>query len=301
MSVLINQKDCLDNRQNLGLPDCILEAGKPTGFIITPKRWSINLETDTLDLDYLNSQIQQGNFIPVLDAVDFTNNTPEPTTEETDDGIMSVVRNGKPYFSFKYWKGGWKYASALYSYNSLQAFDVLLVHKNGVISGATDGTVLSGFDLGMLNTNTYMFVTGSTQGSVTVSMQLIDENQFMMNVAMLDRSVLGFDPNRDLQPITDIKLTGTANATDNKIYVSAKFAMNEAVNLGGIESANLRLTVNGVQDVIVSTVYNSVTGLYEITPTATLLANDAVVVQLYDATATPEVATAVIFDKYYKG
>jgi hypothetical protein len=299
MSVLINQKDCVAVRKNLGLPDCIIQEGRLTGFILTPKGWSINLETDTFDKEYVNEQIQLGNFVPVLGAVESTNGTPEATTEEYQGGVMAVVRNGLPYFTFKFLKGGWKFASALYTYNSFQAFDVLFVFSTGAIAGATNGTAFTGFDLGMLNNGTYMFTDGSTSASVSVMMQLINEVQFNRDVALLDASVLDFKVNTDILPISDIVLTGTADASDNKIYVKAVFDINKQTALMGVASANLRLFVNGAVDVIVSTTYNTLTGNYEIVPTATLIAADTVVVQLYDSVAV--VDTAKIGTKYYKG
>lgn len=299
MSVLINQKDCLVSRKNLGLPDCIVQVGIPRGFIITPKGWNIDLSTDTFNKAYVDDQIQLGNFVPVIGAVEFTNNTPETTTEEAQGGIMSVVRNGLPQFAFKFWKGGWKFASALYSWNSQQAFDILLAFEDGSIAGATNGTTFSGFDLGMLNTGTYMFTDGSAQASVTVTMQLINADQYNRDVAVLTTDVLDFKVTTDLFPITDVVLTGTADASDNKVYVSATFDMNQAVVLGGIASDNLRLTINGVADTIVSTTYNTVTKKYEIVPTATLTAGQSVVVQLYDATVPTDVAK--IGNKFYKG
>lgn len=299
MSVLINQKDCLTTRKNLGLPDCIIQEGRLTGFIIVPKGWSIDLETDTFDKEYVNEQIQLGNFVPVLGAIEATNGTPEAVTEEYQGGVMAVVRNGLPYYTFKFIKGGWKFASALYTYNSQQAFDVLFVFSTGAIAGATNGTAFTGFDLGMLNTGTYMFTDGATSSSVSVMMQLVNEVQFNRDVALLDASVLDFKANTDLLPITDIVMKGTADASDNKVYVTATFAINESTTLMGIASSNLRLFVNGVADTIVSVTYNTITGKYEIVPTATLVASNTVVVQLYDAVAVTD--TAKIGTKYYKG
>lgn len=299
MAVLINQKDCVTSRKNLGLPDCIIQEGRLTGFILTPKGWSIDLTTDVFDKDYVNEQIQLGNFIPVLGAVEAINNTPEATTEEYQGGVMSVVRNGLPQYSFKFLKGGWKFASALYTYNSFQAFDVLFVFSSGAIAGATNGSSFTAFDLGMLNNGTYMFTDGSTSASVTCTMQLINEVQFNRDVAILDASVLDFAVNTDILPITDIVLTGTADASDNKVYVEAVYAINQSTKLGGIASSNLKLFVEGVADTIVSTTYNTLTGKYEIVPTATLGAGDKVVVQLYDSVAVTDVAK--IGTKYYKG
>ena len=299
MSILINQRNCLVSRKNLGFSDCIVEAGRPVGFILVPDGWSLELETDTFNLTYVNSQIQLGNFIPILGAVEFTNNTPESTTEEYQGGIKSVVRQGLPEFTFKFIKGGWKYASALYTYNSQQAFDILIVHENGVISGSTNGTVLRGFDLGMLNTGTYMFTDGNASGYVNVMMQLINADQYNREVAMLTPDALDFNPTSDLFPITDIVMTGTADASDGIIYLSARFAMNEASILGGISTSNLRVTLNGVEDVVISCTYNSTTSKYEIEITTAIVVGNKVVVQLYDSVAS--VDTAKIGTKFYKG
>jgi hypothetical protein len=298
--ILINQKDCLVSRKNLGLSDCILQEGRLTGFVIVPKGWSIDLTTDTFNLLYVNEQIQLGNFVPVLGAVEATNGTPEATTEEYQGGVKSVVRNGLPEYSFKYLKG-WKFASALYTYNSFQAFDVLYVFSSGSIAGATNGTKLTGFDLGMLNSGTYMFTDGATSSSVTVSMQLVNEEQFNRDYAVLDASVLDFKVNTDIYPITDIAITGRADVSDAKVYFKPVFETNKATTLGGIAIANLRSTVNGVIDTItaLSLSYNASTKEWSFTPTATLTTSTPVIVELYDSVEA--VSAAKIGAKYYKG
>jgi hypothetical protein len=299
--ILINQKDCVTTRKNLGLPDCILQEGRLTGKILVPKGWSINLLTDVFDKDYVNEQIQLGNFVPILGAVEVTNNTPEATTEEYQGGVMSVVRNGLPQFTFKFLKGGWKFANALYTYNSQQAFDILFVFSTGAIAGATNGTTFSGFDLGMLNSGTFMFTDGSVSASVSTTIQLINETQFNRDVAVLDRSSLDFDINTDVNPITDIYMVGRADVSEAKVYFKASFDMNRATNLGGIAIANLRCTIDGVADTItaLSLSYDSVSGEWSFTPTTTLTTSQSVVVQLYDAVNS--VATAKIGNRYYKG
>ena len=145
--ILFNQKNCLTERKNLGLPDCIIQEGRLTGKILVPKGWSIDLTSGEFNKDYVNEQIQLANFIPILGAVEVTNNTPEATTEEYQGGIISVVRNGLPQFAFKYLRGGWKFSNALNTYNSFQAYDVLFVFSSGAIAGAKAGNNLTGFDL----------------------------------------------------------------------------------------------------------------------------------------------------------
>lgn len=299
--ILFNQKDCLTTRKNLGLPDCIIQEGRLTGKILVPKGWSLNLTSGTFDLAYVNEQIQLGNFVPILGAVEVTNNTPEATTEEYQGGVMSVVRNGLPQFVFKYLKGGWKYANALYTYNSFQAFDVLFVFSSGAIAGATNGTTLSGFDLGMLNNGTYMFTDGSVSASVSTTIQIINETQFNRDVALLDASVLDFNVNTDLFPITDIVMTGRADVSNDKVYFKAKFAMNQSTNLGGIAIANLRVTIDGVVSTIValSLTYDALTNEWAFEPTTAFTTSSAIIVQLYDSVAVTDVAK--IGTKFYKG
>lgn len=300
MSVLINQKDCQTVRKNLGLSDCLTIEGIPKGIILVPKGWAINLETDTFNRAYVDEQIQLSNFIPILGSVEITNNTPEATTEEYQGGVKSVVRNGLPEFSVKYLKG-WKFANLLHTYNSFQSFDVLITFASGAIAGATNGTELTGFDMGMLNTGTYMFSDGSTSASVMLMFQLIDEIQFNQNVAVLDASVLDFKVNTDIQPITDIKLIARASASDAKVYFKAYFNTNLSDPLGGIAIANLRSTINGTVDTITaaSLSYNSLTQEWSYTPTATLVASDTVIVQLYDSVNVVDVAK--IGTRFYKG
>lgn len=299
--VLINQKDCLVSRKNLGLSDCIIQEGRLTGFIIVPKGWAIDLILDTFNLLYVNAQIQLGNFIPILGAIEATNGTPEATPEEYQGGIKSIARNGLPEYSFKYLKGGWKFASALYTYNSFQAFDVLFVFSSGAIAGATNGTTFSGFDLGMLNSGTYMFTDGATSASVTVSMQLLNETQFNRDVAILDSGSLDFKVNTDVSPITDIVITARADASEAKVYFKPVFEMNRATTLGGLAIANLRSTVNGVVDTITaaSLSYNAITKEYQYTPTTVLIVGSTVIVELYDTVTA--VSAGKIGTKFYKG
>ena len=133
--VLINQKNCGTTIKNLGVADCIINNGRITGMIPVSPSWSIDIETDTFDATDANDLIQQGTFIPVVGAVEVVNGTPDATTEEYQGGIMSVVRNGLPMFTFKFLKG-WAYARALYSMNSFQSYKLLLVFEDGSIAGS---------------------------------------------------------------------------------------------------------------------------------------------------------------------
>lgn len=297
--VLINQKNCSTSTKNLGVPDCIVQNGRITGMLAVDPAWSIDTTTDTLDLATVNDLIQVGTFVPILGAVEVVNGTPEATTEEYQGGIMSVVRNGLPMFTFKFLKG-WAFARALFSMNSFQSYKLLLVFEDGSISGVIDGNTFSGYSLGMLNTNTYFHTDGSVSGYVNTVVQLTSTTEYNLDTAVIDRTNLGFNAN-NLFPITDIVMTGRADVSEAKVYFKAKFAMNQASNLSGIAIANLRFTINGTVDVItaLSLSYNGTTEEWSFTPTTTLTTAQSLVVQLYDATNVIDVA--LIASKYYKG
>lgn len=297
--VLINQKNCNTSIQNLGVADCIINNGRITGMIAVDPAWGIDTESGTFDAAVVNELIQDGTFIPITGAVEVVNGTPEATTEEYQGGVMSVVRNGLPMFTFKFLKG-WSYARALFSMNSFQSYKLLLVFEDGSIAGAIDGTTFSGYALGMLNTNTYFHTDGATSGYVNTVVQLTSTDEYNLNTAVLDRSTTGFDANK-LFPITDIVISGRADVSENKVYFKANFATNQASTLGGIAIANLRSTVSGAVDTIValSLSYNAITDEYSYTPTATLSVSTPVVVQLYDTVNVIDVAKIGL--KFYKG
>ena len=295
--ILGNRKNCDVTVKNLGVPDCILANGRITGFIAVLPSWSVDIESGTFTGTTTNAFIQDHTFIPVLGAVEVVNGTPEATTEEYQGGIMSLVRNGLPMFTFKFLKG-WSYARALYSMNSFQAYKVLLVFEDGSIAGALDGTTLSGFSIGMLNTGTYFHTDGSVSGYVNTVIQLTSTDEYNLNAYVIDRTESGFDANL-LNPITDITLTGRASAADNKIYVKAKFAMNLSSNLLGLAIPNLKAYLAGTADTITAITYNSSTEEYALTPTTAVVAAQSWVVQLNDATVP--IAVAKVGTKYYEG
>ena len=297
--VLINQKNCGTSVKNLGVSDCILQNGRITGMFATAPSWSVDTATATFTQTEINDLVQSGTFIPIMGAVEVVNSTPEPTTEEYQGGVMSVVRNGLPMFVYKFLKG-WAYARALYSMNSFQAYKVLLVFEDGSIAGVLDGTILRGYDLGMLNTNTYFHTDGNVSGFVNTTIQLTNANQYNLHTGVIDRTALGFDANT-VFPITDVVLTARADVSDAKVYFKAKMAMNQANNLLGIAVANLKLVVNGIAGTItaLSLTYNTVTEEWEFTPTTPLVVSDIVSVQLYDVVNSVDVAK--IGQKYYKG
>lgn len=299
MAILINSQNCDSTRLNLGMPSCLASMKDPVGFILTPTTWSATVASDTIDLAYVLGKIQDGTFIPFLDSLEFLDNTPEPTTKEYTSGLKSVIRNGKPEFSFEFSKE-YAFHKSAYTYNTNGAYNVIFVTSNGSLFLAqnTAGTTLQGFSLGMLNTGSFKFNDGGSEVEKTViSFQLTDENQFNGKGVILTQETLGFAANSEIFPITDVLIAGTA-ADAGDVVVSVTARANPVFYIEGLEAANFRLLIGGVVDTITGVTYSATTNLYSITPT-TSLSSSSCVVEMYDAGNSVDVADATT--AFYKG
>lgn len=293
---IITGTDCVSSRFGTGMESCQAIEGLPNGFILTPKGWQLNKTTGTFNKAYVQDQIQLGNFIPFTNAFDVVSETPDPTTEESQSGIMSTVRQGKPMFTATF-KKGLAFQKASFTYNTFEQYDVLICYESGMIKAVetVDGTAIKGLNVGMVNTNGYQENNGTNTASTIIKFQATDPLEYNQNVILLNN--LDFNPNTELNGITDVVLTGTADASDNKVYIKAVWKHNESYNLSIFAMANFGLTIDGVEDTISAVVWDSVNNRYSITPTTALTASDLVVVRLRDTT----IPTAKVGNKFYKG
>ena len=289
--------DCTTSRYGSGLEACQAIEGLPNGVILVPKGWSLTKATDTFDKAYVQTQCQLGNFIPLVGCFEMISETPDATTQESQSGLMEVVRQGKPNFTATY-KQGLAFQKIAYSYNSYQQYDTLITYETGYIKCAesADGLSIKGLSTGMLNTNGYSENNGTTSASTILKFQVIDPLEYNLYVNLL--TDLDFNPTSEIFGITDVNISGRADASENKVYIKPTWKWNDLFTITGLASANLRLTVNGVADAIVGAiVYNATTKEYAITPTATLVAADVVTVTLADGA----INTAKVGNKLYSG
>lgn len=294
---IITGVDCTTSRFGSGLEACQAIEGLPNGVILVPKGWSLEKATDTFDKAYVQEQCQLGNFIPLVGCFEMISETPDATTQESQSGLLEVVRQGKPTFTATF-KQGLAFQKIAYSYNSYQQYDTLITYETGYIKCAesVDGTQIKGLTTGMLNTNGYTENNGTTSASTILMFQITNPFEYNQYVNLL--TDLDFDPNSELFGITDVNIVGRADASDNKVYVKPTWKWNDLFTITGLAAANFRLTVGGVTNAIVGAVtYNATTKEYTITPTATLVAADVVTVTLADGA----INTAKVGNKFYSG
>ena len=293
--------NCSKSKLNLGIEPCEVQQSSKTGHILVPKGWRLELATETLNKAYVLDQIQRGVWQPVLDAFDVVSTNAEDVKEESSLGVMSVARKGKTTVVTTL-KKQFSFHKAIYSKQGSDEYDVIEVFDNGSLKFALtkDGLYLKGLDTGMYNVPTYVEATGTTSASTLVEYQLTDVEE--INTQSILAYNFDFNVKTDLTNIVDAKLTGISSvAAGNDVKLAVTWLHNDLYNILGLQSANFKLFVNDVEDVIVSVAYDTLSNKYTIVPTATLVAADVVKLVLHDATATPVVDVAKLGSKYYSG
>jgi hypothetical protein len=293
-----NFKKCDGNQLGTALPECFAQLGYPIGFIRVPRNLSLDSENDALDLAYMTEQIQKQDFIPFVNSVNYTENTPEPTSQEFDSGAKLVVRNGKPEFVYDYINGK-LWDGVAHSYNANNRGAVILAFDNGTLLMAESNGMLSGFDLQMQNAASFKNRTGSEVAKTQITIQIQDEFGYNNNFAILTRDQLGFDVSNDLPQVMDVNLIPEDTAAGESLNVAAVATLNSGSNILGLTDANFRLVVNGAAGVISSVSFNDVTEKYVIGPTTPFAIGDVVYVELYDTAASISVAN--LDNQLYKG
>lgn len=291
--------NCQADRRNIGVEACVVKAGQKKGHIQIPKGWSIPIATVTFNKAYINAQIQNGTFKIIGGAYAVTTETADDTTQESTSGQLSVVRKGLPIVTTTV-KKGYEFHAGAFDMSADSIYDVLEIFETGVIGAAlsNDGLSIGGNATGMYEVATFHDNNGSESASTMIKYQLTDVDQYNKQRVYLTN--LDFNPNTEINNIIDVTMTGRAVVAGNKIYVKAAWSRNLGVSILGLAATNFKVSINGVDSVITgSVVYDTTTKEYAITPTATMVASNTVVVKLYDAVALVDVAS--VGTKFYKG
>jgi hypothetical protein len=298
--MITNGYSCTTNRKGTGMENCQPPDGLPVGWFLVPKGWSLNKETDTFDSAYVDEQIQTGSFIPFVGTFEMTGTTPDATTQESQSGIISVVRQGKPTFTGIFKKGR-AFQAAAYSYNSDGEYDVLLVFSTGLILGAqsVDGTEVKGLTAGMVNTNGYSENTGAASAQTTMMFQLTNPLEYNQNFFVF--TDLDFDPQAKTGIINTVMTLDSVDVSDSKAIFSMVWEWNAAQPTLGGAGTNFRLvnSATGVALTTTAATRNATTGKYELTTTAPPTLGQSYYVETYDSTIP--VSVAKIGQKFYAG
>lgn len=296
MPTNFNAVNCKKELLGTGFVDCEIIFGSIKSVLRVSNDWVFNPLTDTFNFEYVVSKVQDGTFVPFLNTLEFLNNTPEATTKEYQGGAMAVIRNGKPQYSLEY-NNGWGFHSASYSYNGFRSGSVILIDKSGNVGllRNVSETQLSGFLTNMFNTSTWVPPVGDDTAKTLLAFQIDNEEAFNKRFTIISAEEIGADLNEDLRGVVSVNINGTASVAAG-ININVTAYNNKSFGILALDETNFRVRNTTTNTVLaIDTVTNGpVPGNYIITTTPTLVSANTIVVETYDATATPPTNTAIL-------
>lgn len=302
MPTLINALNCIKALIGTGLVPCEIRLGRITSVLRVSPTWSFNPASETFNLAYVISKIQDGTFTPFLNTLEFLNNTPDPTTKEYQSGAMAVIRNGKPQYSFEFDNGiGWH--KAAYSYNGFRQSSVIVIDASGNVALLSNvaGTVLTALATNMFNVRTYTPQVGDETAKTLLEFQIANEEAFNRRLTVISAEQIGADLNEEIMGIVSVNIAGTATAAD-PIEVTVTAVNNTIFGIEGLTAANFRVR-NAATNAVVpltSVTAGATPGAYSLTPTTPTVAAQTLIVETYDDDA--DVAVALVApNQLYKG
>jgi len=290
---LIGALDCKKNNYNVGTVTCeIFLKEYKTLFLVDPNYNPTVEEFQALTEDDIVELIQRGTLIPLTGSKQFTNNTPEPTTEEYSTGIITVIRNGKPQYQFDFDKGV-NFHRSVYGLNSYSNFKAMFVDLAGnlVFALSANGLRVSGFDLGMLNTRTFMPATGDTSAMTSVELQLTNEDQYNRRIEVMTAENAPVDFNNVWAIVgVALNIVNTPAVGSTSLNVQVRSLGNRTYGVNSLDVTNFRLVNTTTNALITPSAVTAQTGDGNYTLTVSALVAGTYELRLYDVALTVFVA-----------
>jgi len=263
---------------------CQIEWKTPL-HLIGMKRGFIIPKATVFDRDYINAQIQLGNFIALIGATEIENMSSEDTFTTNTRGVERLDLLGLPKFKFT-WEEGHEFYKEMSKLTSFKALDFIFADEEGNwrFAVTSDGD-FKGFSTGQATAlMTTPKIQGSTSESKAFTLQLLDRNQWDYNYTFALRSSLDFSPeevdgvNGVAISFVEIPSAGTTVVVDVVLKADG-FSPVEGLIVDDFIATNDGVTVtiaSAVEDVAVA-------GRYTLTIPAFVL-GDVIGVGTFDAT-----------------
>lgn len=283
--------NCGGTSADTGTLGCQIEFGTPLHAIGMRKGTVIPANT-VFDKVYIDTQIQLGVFIPLMEADSFEETSSEDTLNTNSRGVDRFSTPGLPKYQLTF-QSGHEFYKQIAKLTSFKSMDFmfgdgagnwrLAVNSNGDFTGFSCGQVIA------MMTKTK--VQGGDPESKTVSIQMLDRQQWDMDYAILERSTLTFSPS-DIDGINGTEIAVNAiTAIATTITFTVALSADRTTPVAGLVLTDFLITSDGAT-VTPSNVTEGIDGSYIATVTA-LGAGKKVVVSTFD-TATQ--TTAILVD-----
>jgi hypothetical protein len=292
MATTVNGVDCAIELKGTGLPACVQELGNPVGFFKTSINWSFDPETETFNLSYIQTQIQNGNFVPFLESFNFTDNSEETVFQTSQSGNESKVRSGKAKVQFDFQKGLCWHTSA-YTHNKSQ-LSIIYIWSNGVFGvnyNETTGLV-KGQRANYLDVGTFTNNDGTNQFTTPIMIQFRNTDEYNANMATIKATDFTLD---DIKGAIDVTIKVPTPPVDNQntIQFTAFAGCNSTYSIGVLASDDIAITGKTVSTLV----FDPQTELYTATISETFDSGDIYTVSINDGTYD----SAIVENQIYKG
>lgn len=217
--------DRSDAAANTGTLGCQIEFGTPLHALALKKGMIIPKAT-VFDKVYIDTQIQLGNFIPMIGADSFEEMSSEDSMNTNSRGVERLSMLGLPKYKLSFMLGHefYKEISKLTSFKSM---DFIFGDDEGnwklAVTSAGD---FRGFSAGQVLAHmTKSKVQGGEPESKSISMQMLNREQWDRNYAILGRSLLTFSP-EEIDGINGVNIVlkpvvPTATSVSFRVVLSA--------------------------------------------------------------------------------
>lgn len=244
MAINIGVVDCATNTRGTGIAGCFVGMNDPQFFILAKKGWSI-ATSSTLDEDAIKGFVQDGSFVVLPGHQNVASESEEYVYETTDSGTKIPVRDGLVEFMAQYAKG-LCFHKALRSI-SWGAYDLLIVdydnNGNGRLWGVEGETAFKGYDLNLINAETFTLTTGSERSKTPFRLQFSAKGTAEFNNKANFVRVDAFDV-ANLNGIVDVTIE-TVSLTGGELRVKVILACDRSTLVAGLDNlANWMITDN---------------------------------------------------------
>lgn len=281
---------CGGTSADTGTLGCQIEFGTPL-HAIGIRKGTVIPATTIFDKTYIDTQIQLGVFIPLMEADSFEETSSEDTFNTNSRGVDRFSTPGLPKYQLTF-QSGHEFYKQIAGLTSFKSMDFMFADGAGnwrlAVNTAGD---FQGFSCGQVTAMmTKTKIQGGDPESKTVIIQMIDREQWDKNYAILERSTLTFSPN-EIDGINGVEIavnpiTGIGTSITFKVALAA----DRTTPVSGLLLADFLITADGTT-VVPSAVLEGIDGSYTATVTA-IGVGKKVVISTYDS-ATQTLAIIV--------
>ncbi|RLA04914.1 MAG: hypothetical protein DRQ47_02480 [Gammaproteobacteria bacterium] len=290
---IAGKKDCGNATGiNTGVLGCLSLFGTPLHLIALQKGFIIPGDTE-FNKAYLETLVQAGTAIPLIDAAAFEDLSSEDTMSTNAGGQERLNLLGLPKYKLMF-EEGHEFYREIAKFTSYKSYDFIIGDEAGnwMLATANNGEDFKGFTAGQVVAEMRKTkVQGGDPESKSITVQFLDRLQWDRNYAILHQDFLDFVP-QEVPTINgiDLKIIGIPAEAATTIVVEAPLASDEVTPVIGLIKEDFQVTINGTAETPTDAV-ESPNGTYTLTITA-LVALDVITVNTWNTTVPNSVVNS---------